>query len=369
MWRIAFIAIRAKDFGRAREILAKVADGPTRHGIDGARARYWMARTAEEDSPETCAAYRQAALDPALTFYAWLAMDRVARIAPSCGARIREELALLRDRAALSSTAASAARNDFSQRIHSSPEFARARKLVDVPGFRVYGSLEIGLLKHEGMTQGEVVALALAYDEIGDHRQAQMLLRSRAQGALVSFPDAESIDVWRAAYSRPYEEEIEHAASEQKIEPWLLYALAREESTFDPAVTSWAGAVGLAQLMPRTARGIFSRLHIGRFDVSKLTDPAVSARLGATLLRDNLRAFKSSVPLALVAYNGGYGLAWKNLPPSAEDFDVWVESIPVKETRRYVKRVIQSYGVYRFLYEREHPFIDLPETIGSRRGG
>jgi soluble lytic murein transglycosylase len=369
MWRIAFSAIRSKDVVRAREILTRIAGGPAGHGIDGARARYWIARSMEDDSDQTCRAYRDAALDPALTFYAWLAMDRIMRVAPSCGARLREELALLRDRAARSSTVASAPKAELSRRIHSSPEFARARKLVEITGFKVYGSLEIGLLKHEGMTQQEVVALALAYDEIGDHRQAQLLLRSRAPAALASFPDGEVFDVWRAAYSRPYEEEIEHAAREQKIEPWLLYALAREESTFDPAVISWAGAVGLAQLMPRTARSIFARLRIGRFDASKLTDPAVSARLGAYLLRDNLRAFKSSVPLALVAYNGGIALASKNLPPAEQDFDVWVETIPVKETRRYVKRVIQSYGVYRFLYERDHPFIELPERIRSRRGG
>jgi soluble lytic murein transglycosylase len=369
MWRIAFIAVKKGDIDRAKAMLALIADGPLGQSVDGARARYWMARSSEGDSEATCAAYQRAALEPALTFYAWLAMDRVSRVAPSCGAHVKDAIIALRDRAARSSTVAEAERGAYSERIRASKPFARAQKLAQVTGFKVYSALEIGLLKHEGMSREELVALALAYDAVGDHRQAQLLLRSRAQSALSAFPDGAAFDVWRAAYSRPYEEEIEHAAAEQSIEPWLLYALAREESTFDPAVISWAGAVGLAQLMPKTARSVFSRLRgIGRFDAAKLTDPAVSARLGAYVLKEDLRHFKSSVPLALVAYNGGMGLAAKNLPPSEQDFDLWVEAIPVKETRRYVKRVIQTYGIYRFLYDREHPFIGLPERIRSKRG-
>src|SRR5262249_37706851 len=108
-------------------------------------------------------------------------------------------------------------------------------------------------------------------------------------------------------------------------------------------------------------------LKLGRFDPAKLTDPLVNMRLGAHVLRDGLRHFGSSVPLALVAYNGGIGLAAKQLPEAEEELDLWVETIPVKETRRYVKRVIQTYGIYRFLYDREAPFLDLPDTVRSKR--
>jgi soluble lytic murein transglycosylase len=365
-WRLAFAALRRGDRARAKDVLMSILKGPGGNAIDGARARYWIARSSEDDVERACAAYEEAALHPALTFYAWLAVDRLERIQPNCAERTRAKLTSLRDDAVGSSTSAVEIGRHQLAMIGTLP-FLRAKKLSEVPGFKPYAALEIGLLKHEGMTEAEVVALALTYDAVGEHRQAQLVLRTRAQASLTAFPKGSALLVWRAAYSRPFEEEIERAAREQKIDPWLLYALAREESTFDPAVISWAGAVGLAQLMPATARMIFPRLHLGRYDPAKLTDPLVNMRLGARVLSEDLRHFGSSVPLALVAYNGGIGLAAKQLPDAEQDFDMWVETIPVKETRRYVKRVIQTYGIYRFLYDRETPFLDLPDTVRSKR--
>src|SRR5262249_14987066 len=67
------------------------------------------------------------------------------------------------------------------------------------------------------------------------------------------------------------------------------------------------------------------------------------------------------------AYNGGIGLAAKQLPHAEEELDVWVETIPGEETRRYGKRGIPNHGSYRFLYDRQAPFPDLPDTGRSRR--
>jgi peptidoglycan lytic transglycosylase len=365
-WRIGFLAVKRGDRELARGALAKIIAGKAGETIEGARARYWMARLTEDEVEHACAAYEEAALRPALTFYAWLAVDRLERFAPQCAERTKSKLSALRNDGALTSTGA-AELGRLQLEIAQSLPFARAQKLSEVPGFKPYAGIEIGLLRREGMSETELVALALAYDAVAEHRMAQLVLRKRAQAALTAFPRGSTLLVWRAAYSRPFEEQIEHAAAEQKIDPWLLYALAREESTFDPAVISWAGAVGLAQLMPATARALFPRLKLGRFDRAKLVDPLVNMRLGATVLREGLRRFGSSVPLALVAYNGGVGLAAKNLPEAEEDFDLWVETIPVKETRKYVKRVIQTYGIYRFLYDRVAPYIDLPDTVRSRR--
>ena len=157
------------------------------------------------------------------------------------------------------------------------------------------------------------------------------------------------------------------AANAEKVDPLLLYALSREESTFDPQIVSWAGATGLTQLMPATAVGAYATVYRKRLtDLSVLTDPALNLRLGAHVLGDGLRRF-GVVPLALAAYNGGPGLASRTLPRSkAIDFDLWVETISVRETRRYVKRVIGTWGKYRFLYDGESPFIDLPDAIEPR---
>jgi soluble lytic murein transglycosylase len=373
-WRLAFDAIKSSDAERAKSWLGRIANGPAGDTIEGSRARYWRARLEEPNPKRACQAYREAMLAPALTFYAWLALDRLERTDPACAKERKTELLELAGTAtvalaATASTASTASVRPQAVAIELEPRtLARAARLAQIPGggFKVYASLELGLLQHPAMPEQEVVALALAYDGIGDHREAQLLLRTRAQVALSAFPSGPTQRVWRAAYSRPFLDELEGAAREQKLDPWLLYALAREESTFDPAVISWAGAVGLAQLMPATALGASAALKIRGFDVGKLTDPAINLRLGAYVLHDGLRYFSSSVPLALAAYNGGIGLADKHLPPSEQDFDLWVESLPVKETRKYVKRVIQTYAIYRFLYEPSAPFIDLPDTIRPR---
>jgi soluble lytic murein transglycosylase len=361
-WRIAFDAIKSSDRAGAESGLDEIEHGPFSRTLEGARARYWHARVQETEAEKACSGYGTAALEPAMSFYAFLAVDRLDRVDPACSAKLKEKLLALRG-----PITSSTSTNTVVPSLASAPPYRRALKLARIPGFQVYASLELGLLRTEAMSEEDLVALALAFEQISDHREAQLLLRTRGQRALAVFPTGAAGQVWRAAYSRPFEEEISAAAEEQGVDPWLLFALAREESTFDPAVISWAGAVGLAQLMPATAAGAYASLGLGHLDVQKLTDPGLNLRLGARVLRDNLRYFTSSVPLALAAYNGGSGLVDKNLPPEQADFDRWVESIPVKETRKYVKRVLQSYGIYRFLYDRQHPFIDLPDTVAPHK--
>jgi soluble lytic murein transglycosylase len=191
-----------------------------------------------------------------------------------------------------------------------------------------------------------------------------MLLRSRA--SMLAGPLApKALPVWRAAYSRPFRAEIERASKESNVEALFLTALSREESTFDHEIVSWAGAVGLAQLMPGTAVLAHFALKLGKLDPERLTEPELNLRLGARVLKDGLVGFGALEPLALVAYNAGPGQAKKLVEDTPKPFDRWVEEIKIRETRKYVKRVLETWGVYRFLYDTERPFIPLPDAIGG----
>ncbi|CAN0577373.1 unnamed protein product, partial [Laminaria digitata] len=159
----------------------------------------------------------------------------------------------------------------------------------------------------------------------------------------------------RLAYSRPYLEELSAAAKAERLDPLFLTALSREESTFNPNIVSWAGATGLAQLMPGTAIGAYADVFKGRLKPERLTEPALNLRLGAHVLAQGLRGFRRVEPLALAAYNGGPGLARRFVPKEAVDFDLWVETLSVKETRRYVRRVSETWGIYHWLYDPERP--------------
>lgn len=136
-------------------------------------------------------------------------------------------------------------------------------------------------------------------------------------------------------------------------EPALTLAVIRQESGFDEAARSRAGALGLMQLMPATARGVARGLRIG-YGRGRLTaDPDYNMRLGSSYLKTQLDKFGGDYVLALAAYNAGPHRVTRWLKergdPRESEVDMidWIERIPFAETRNYVQRVLESLHVYR----------------------
>jgi soluble lytic murein transglycosylase len=125
----------------------------------------------------------------------------------------------------------------------------------------------------------------------------------------------------------------------------------REESALDPHALSWAGALGLTQLMPTTAWEVAASLKIRRPTQAQLLDPDLNIRIGATYLSGLVGQFKGVKQHAVASYNAGPSAVnrWRKEQPQAE-VDEWVENIPLTETRGYVKRVLRSYNTYKLLY-------------------
>lgn len=137
------------------------------------------------------------------------------------------------------------------------------------------------------------------------------------------------------------------------IDVAAVYAIARQESRFQVDAVSSAGARGLMQLMPATAKETAGKIGID-YSRSRLTsDPEYNTLLGSTYLKAQLDRYDGSLVLAAAAYNAGAGNANKWIgtfgDPRSDKIDpvVWVELIPVLETRNYVKRVVGNYLVYR----------------------
>jgi soluble lytic murein transglycosylase len=133
----------------------------------------------------------------------------------------------------------------------------------------------------------------------------------------------------------------------------LAMAVARQESELNPRAASDAGARGLMQLMPATAKGVAEAVGL-RYDVDRLVeDPNYNARLGTAYLARMLQRYRGSYVLAVAAYNAGPGRVdqWieANGDPREREVDgvVWIESIPFSETRNYVMRVREGLQVYR----------------------
>lgn len=138
-----------------------------------------------------------------------------------------------------------------------------------------------------------------------------------------------------------------------EVEPAMVYAIARQESAFNPKAVSSAGARGLMQLMPATAKRTAQRFGLG-FDLKRLVeDPTYNAKIGSAHLGELMEDWKGSYILAFASYNAGGGNVKKWIQtygdprkPQVDMID-WVERIPFYETRNYVQRVMENLHVYR----------------------
>jgi soluble lytic murein transglycosylase len=155
----------------------------------------------------------------------------------------------------------------------------------------------------------------------------------------------EEPDVYlRARYPLEYEQIIRTHAENHHLDPALLAAVVYVESRFDPNAHSSAGAIGLMQLLPDTAKGIALRTGGHRFVVADLRDPEINVRYGSWYL-DHLRARYDDVRTALAAYHAGQG-----------NVDAWLrdgQRIEFPETRTYVDEVMRLRGVYAKAYSSE----------------
>ncbi len=154
----------------------------------------------------------------------------------------------------------------------------------------------------------------------------------------------------RVVYPFPHREMVRREAAEWGIDPMMMAALIRQESAWEEEIVSSAGAVGLMQVMPPTARELAGRHGPEDFETDGLKTAEVNLHLGAAFLRDMLQRYED-LPLVLSAYNAGPTRAnrWRNYP-EAGDWLRFTERVPFAETRGYIKNVSRNLGVYRILY-------------------
>ena len=179
-------------------------------------------------------------------------------------------------------------------------------------------------------------AAALARDAIAEYEQK---------------PDF-SDSIYKLAYQLHYQEIINENAKMFILDPYLITALIREESYFNPDAQSAAGARGLMQLMPSTAAYIAGKNNINYQGKSTLFNPEKNIKLGSAYLDYAKTKLQENDLLAVASYNGGPNAVrnWKN-NLTYKNFDEFVEHIPYPETREYVKKVYRSYWVYLNIYK------------------
>lgn len=146
-----------------------------------------------------------------------------------------------------------------------------------------------------------------------------------------------------------YEDAVIEASAKTSVTPDFIYAVARQESAFAEKARSSAGAMGLMQLMPATARTTAARNGI-KMKIKDLYDPEHNIQLGGLYLNELLEKYNGNRILAAAAYNAGpHRVArWMGDNPERLPYDIWIETIPFKETRGYVQNVLAFSVIYGY---------------------
>lgn len=174
---------------------------------------------------------------------------------------------------------------------------------------------------------------------------------------LVGLDDLSSLSVpiyfTHIRFGAYFREMMMSAANDYDISPLLLYAIVRQESMFNPFISSAAGASGLAQIMPVTGQENANLLGWpNNFEASDLLRGEVSVNLGAFYLSRMLDYFDGNVQTALAGYNGGWGYAEQWQAISDGDPDLYLEIIRAEETRNYLMHITEFLNIYELVYAR-----------------
>jgi soluble lytic murein transglycosylase len=182
-------------------------------------------------------------------------------------------------------------------------------------------------------------------------------------GTAGGFAGAELIDT----LPRAYEWLAVPAANRYGLDPNVLLAVMRVESVYQKHIVSYAGAVGLMQIMPRTGQLIARALGHDDFTPADLLDPGLNLEFAAWYLSSLIHRFDGRLPLAIAAYNGGPHNVRRWIQESADGtpLDVLLERIPFTQTHRYVRKVLVNYEAYR--QQRALPMPQLSLQLPAQR--
>ncbi|MBM3520544.1 MAG: lytic transglycosylase domain-containing protein, partial [Alphaproteobacteria bacterium] len=337
-----WIALRSLDNASLALGHFETLAGLASNGTEKARARYWQGRSLMRlgRAEEAKAAYRKAA-EHSTVYYGQLAREAIGL------GKVPEDISN-----GLSTPAA--------QKRVARDEVVRAFQIMRRAGSRDDLGMFLWALAGRFESVDEMNAVADLVSDAGGATMALRLAKASAQRGV-------DIDHWNYPIrALPNWQQIG-----KPVEKALVFGLARQESEFNPTAGSVAGAQGLMQIMPNTAK-LIARQYGLKYKKGILTsDPAYNVKLGAAHLGDLVEDFGGSYVLTLVAYNAGprRSVEWVDeygdLRDGRTDPIDWVESIPFQETRQYVQKVLQNIHVYR---SRLAPKTVRPMTADLARG-
>jgi soluble lytic murein transglycosylase len=344
-WFWGWTLFRENDFAGAQKQWHDIVD-KSPQGALALRVLYWSGRVAELQQHRDLAAtaYQRVAAEDPWSYYGWLATERIAAMQPASAAPAPGAATPVVDSLAPPPPEASLLID--AQLPTSNKAFARASLFWQLG----LDELAARALRAVGVPASNTDALLLAqlFHLLGDDYRCQQIVRSRFAADLKQRGDPL---VLQLAYPQAYASFVEVNAQRFHVPPELVWSVMRQESTFRQLAVSPANAQGLLQLIPRTAQRV--ALNLGEPPPPTFVQPELNIHLGTAYLSLLADSFYGHPALTAAAYNAGplavdhWLLRLRELP-----FDVFVEEIPFRETRDYVKKVMANYAAYRRLYRK-----------------
>ena len=174
----------------------------------------------------------------------------------------------------------------------------------------------------------------------------------RYAGSYLFFPiESAPMEFWKLAFPLPYRTDLEKFSKQNGLDPYLIAALIRQESEFNPKAVSPANARGLTQILPGTGRELSRKLKVKMYGTPSLFVPAVNLQLGTFYLRTIVDNLGGRWEAALAAYNAGpsRAKAWSSWGEFREPAE-FIETVPFAETRNYIQTVLRNADTYRRIY-------------------
>lgn len=353
------------DDGQHAEFVAFVDDLGTTTGERTAYSRgrlgYFRARSLERMGlrNEAIAGYRDVVERHPMTWFALLAFNRLHRLdrdgTAALVAQLRAGDGSAPDRIEVRPA-----------EVGHDPAFRRGTTLVRLGLFDLAED-EFDRLSARYPNEDELGwVLSALYDHVGAYNRSY-----RVPGGLdiveLGYPNDANRERWELAFPRPFAEDVRAASAARGLDPYVVWAVMRQESGFRPDAHSAAGARGLLQLMVPTANDMARRVGRGEVSASELFEPSLNIELGTEMLLFLSDRYDGVAPVYLPAYNAGLGRVdrWSSRD-AGRALDEWVEHIPIDQARHYAKGVTMRYWTYRWLYGTDdEAILVLPERVGG----
>ncbi len=308
-----------------------------------AKAIYWQGRCLQQMGQMDAAldAWTTVATTWAQTYYGVLALDRVREIDSDRAARIQGPPPSPAD---ANLQAVSLDR----LRVLRSPDLEEAVLLIRA-GLQNEGRNLLQAQLAHGLPRDGIHLLATLFELDGRRRQAYGVMQRHTRRA--ARPDDSTAAAWRQSFPKAFFPEVVDGAQNAQISRTFLYSIMRHESAFVATAASKAGAYGLVQLLPSSAKAIADLNKVPWGGQGALFKPAYSLQIGGLYLAQLLGLYRNNQALAAAAYNAGpYAVMAWHKKWAGQQTDAFVESIPYPATRAYVMQVTATAQTYAWLY-------------------